>query len=63
MENQPKILEKCLDDDDNLSKYNAVENELDAIYDHIPPGMRRRSDVSIRSHIGWDVPDHTETSP
>ena len=27
-----------------------------------PPGMRRRSDVSISSHIGQDVADHAETS-
>ena len=26
------------------------------------PGMRRRSNVSIRSHIGRDVADHAETS-
>ena len=23
-----------------------------------PPGMRRRSDISFRSHIGWHVADH-----
>ena len=27
-----------------------------------PPGMRRRSNVSIRSHIGQDVADYAETS-
>ena len=27
-----------------------------------PPGMRRRSDVSFRFHIGWDVADHADTS-
>ena len=27
-----------------------------------PPGMRRRSDVSFWSHLGWDVVDHIETS-
>ena len=26
-----------------------------------PPGMRRRSDVSFRFHIGRDVVDHAET--
>ena len=26
------------------------------------PGMRRRSDVSFRSHIGWAVSDHAKTS-
>ena len=33
LEDQLKQLEKCLDKDSNLSKYNAIE--LDAIYDHI----------------------------
>ena len=28
----------------------------------IPPCMRRRSDVSFRSHIDQDVADHAETS-
>ena len=27
-----------------------------------PHGMRRRSDISLRSHIGCDVTDHAETS-
>ena len=27
-----------------------------------PPGMRRRSNVSFWSHLGWDVADHIETS-
>ena len=27
-----------------------------------PPSMRRRSDVSFWSHLGWDVADHIETS-
>ena len=27
-----------------------------------PPGMPRRSDVSFRSYIGWDVADHAKTS-
>ena len=27
-----------------------------------PHGMRRPSDVSFRSHLGWDVADHAETS-
>ena len=27
-----------------------------------PTGMRRRSDVSFRSHIGRDVADHADTS-
>ena len=43
MENRLKLVEKCLDKDDNLCKYNAIENELDAIYDHITEGIRIRS--------------------
>ena len=27
-----------------------------------PPGMRRRSDVSVKSHIGRDIANHAETS-
>ena len=27
-----------------------------------PPDMRRHSDISDTSHIGWDVADHDETS-
>ena len=42
-----KILEKSLDKDDNLSKYNASKNELDAIHDHITEG------VCIRSKCDW----------
>ena len=41
------ILEKNLDEDDNLSKYNNIKNELDAIYDHITEGIR------IRSKSNW----------
>ena len=37
------MLEKCLDEDDNLSKYNAIKNELDTIYDHITEGICIRS--------------------
>ena len=32
LENQLKILAKNLDEDDNLSKYSNIKNELDAIY-------------------------------
>ena len=42
LENQLKELEKNLDED-NLSKYNSVKNELDVIYDHITEDMRIRS--------------------
>ena len=37
------MLEKCLDEDDNLSKYNAIKNELEVIYDHITKGIHIRS--------------------
>ena len=54
MENQLKMLEKCLDEDDNLSKHNAIKNELDAIYDHITETIR------IRSKCKWY--EHSEKS-
>ena len=50
LENQLKILEKCLDKDDNLIKYNAIKNELDAIYDHITEGIRIRSKCEWYEH-------------
>ena len=43
LENQLKIRKKCLNKDDNLSKYNAIKNELDAIYDNITKGICIRS--------------------
>ena len=46
IENQLKILEKSLDEDDNLSKYNAMKNELDASYDHTREGIRIRSNMA-----------------
>ena len=36
-------------DEDNLSKYNSVKNELDEIYDHIAEGTR------IRSKCDWHI--------
>ena len=47
LENQLKTLEKCLDKYDNLSKYNGVKNQLDAIYDHITER------IPIRSKFKW----------
>ena len=32
-----------MDKDDNLSKYNAIKNELDPIYDHVTEVIRIRS--------------------
>ena len=43
-------------EEDNIHGYTFERKS------NYPPGMRRRSDVSFRSHIGWDVTDHTETS-
>ena len=45
-----KILEKSLHKDDNLSKYNASTNELDAIHDHITEGIRIRSKCNWYEH-------------
>ena len=54
LENQLKIIEKNLDEDDNLSKYNKIKTELDAIYDHITEG------ICIRSKCNWY--EHSEKS-
>ena len=54
MENQLKILKKCLGEGDNLSKYYAIKNELDSIYDHITESIR------IRSKCDWY--EHSEKS-
>ena len=35
---------------------------IEHLLQSILPGMRRRSDVSFRSHIGRDVMDHAEKS-
>ena len=39
---------------------------IDGTHMHIkqpsPPGMQRRSDVSVRSRIGWDIADQAEMS-
>ena len=50
MENQLKILEKYLDKDGNLSKYNGIKNELHAIYDHITEGIRIRNKCEWYKH-------------
>ena len=44
------ILEKNLDEDDNLSKYNNIRNELDAICDHIKESIRVRSICNSYEH-------------
>ena len=43
LENQPKILEKSLDEDDNLSNYNSIKNKLDVIYNHITESIHIRN--------------------
>ena len=45
--NQLKVLEKNLDEDDNLNKYNNIKNELDPIYNHVTEG------IHIRSQCNW----------
>ena len=42
-------------------KINADKYDL-LVSTNNQPGMRRRSDVSFWSHLGWDVADHIETS-
>ena len=37
-------------DEDNLSKYDSFENELDKIYDHIAEGIRIRSKCDWYEH-------------
>ena len=49
LENQIKELEGKLDEE-NLSKYNSVKNELDKIYDHIAEGTRIRSKCDWYEH-------------
>ena len=49
LENQLKKLERKLDED-NLSKYDSVKNELDKIYNHIAEGTRIRSKCDWYEH-------------
>ena len=57
LRNQLKILEKCLDKVDNLSKYNAIKNELDAIYDHITEGILLEANAN-----GMDITKNQQNS-
>ena len=43
-----------MDEDNNLSKYNAIKEEIDEIYDHITEGIRIRSK--------WEWCEHFEKS-
>ena len=45
--------------DKKLSFTNCINDKTNKTF---PPGMRRRSDVSLWYHLGWDVADHIETS-
>ena len=47
LENQLKILEKCLNEDGYLSQYNSIKNELDVIYNFITKS------IPIRSKCNW----------
>ena len=49
LENQLKKLEGKLDEE-NLSKYNSVKNELDKIYDHIAECARIRNKCDWYEH-------------
>ena len=44
-----------------INNFKWVKN-IDKIEQKFPPGMRRRGDVSSRSHVGRDVADHAKTS-
>ena len=50
LENQLKILEKILDENDNLTKYNVIKNDLVTIYDYITEIIRIRSKCDLYEH-------------
>ena len=50
LENELKKLEISLDDANNLGKYDSINTELDAIYDHIAEGIRIRSKCNWYEH-------------
>ena len=50
LQSQLKILQKSLDEDDNLSKYNSIKNELDASYDHITEGIHIKKQMLLYEH-------------
>ena len=49
LENQLKKLDRKLDED-NLSKYDSMKNELNKIYNHIAEGTRIRSKCDWYEH-------------
>ena len=44
------------------SNYFETSIDFDIYLPPFQPGMRRRSNVSFRSHMGRDVADYAETS-
>ena len=43
----------------NPNRVLVVQFNIDSLRNEVtPPSMQRRSDVSFRSHIGWDIADH-----
>ena len=47
----------------NPNRVPVVQFNIDSRRNEVTsPSMRHRSDVSFRSHIGWDVADHAYTS-
>ena len=50
LENRLKILEKSVDEDDNLKKYTAIKNQLDTIYDHITESILNRGKCDQYDH-------------
>ena len=43
----------------NPNRVLVVQFNIDSLPNEVtPPRMRRRSDISFRSHIGWDVANH-----
>ena len=51
LESELKKLEISLDDANNLSKYNSIKNELEAIYNHIAEGIRIRNATGMSTAI------------
>ena len=50
LQSELKKLEISLDDANNLGKYDSINNELDAIYDHIAEGIRIGSKCDWYEH-------------
>ena len=50
LESELKKLDISLNDANILGKYNSINNELDAIYNHIADGIRIRSKCDWYEH-------------